>query len=94
MHCKFQLIKYKPWNVCPTNLILTFGYTHDTTDTEQLDMYVQAFRDYLTQAEAQDNIPEFETEMRNALYAHSVWNEEEKSEFHDLVPENQNEQEE
>lgn len=94
LHCKFQLIKYKPWTITPTQLITAFGYTEDTTDSEQLQMYVEAFKTYLTEDEARDNIPEFETEMRNALYANHVWNEEEKAEFHEIIQQNENQQEE
>jgi hypothetical protein len=94
LHCKFQLIKYKPWSICPTNLITAFGYTNETTDSEQLSMYVQAFRDYLTEAEAKYQIPEFEIEIRNALYAHDIWTDDDRSEFHDLHSDSPNQQEE
>jgi hypothetical protein len=93
-HCKFQLIKYKPWKDSPNTLISDFGFTRESIESKQFDMYILAYEQYLKSNEAQIHIPNFETEMKNALYAHGKWDTEQKEAFEPFPVDDLNEQRE
>jgi hypothetical protein len=66
-HCKYELIKYKPWKKQSNTLLTEFQELPDHKDSKELELFQHAYEKFLLTPEAKLAIPNFENELKNAL---------------------------
>lgn len=57
MYCKYQLLKYKPWDTCQNNV---WNSTEPTDNS-----YIKAWHDFLCSPSAQLQVPNWEQKLQN-----------------------------
>lgn len=60
LYCKYQLLKYKPWDMCQNNV-------WNSTAEPNADLYIKAWHDFLCSPSVQLQVPNWEQKLQNVL---------------------------
>ena len=73
LHCKYQLLKYKPWHTCQNNV-------WNSTEPNA-DIYIKAWHDFLCSPPAQIQVPNWDQKLQNVMQNIELETDNERSRF-------------